>query len=219
MLGPAATACVGWEPAKASVVRLAANTTMIHSVRTTVAVAGRRIPRRLAHLTNMITRPSHTDSARRVTRRRYVTARAAVEEQSSSICPRSSGGSGASGIRPDSAAGRNAPSLRPAHVSHCSQCPVIKSRACSVRRPSQSASSTSSSEHPARPMRAMRSAPRALSSRPRACAVSACAAPRHAEGLGEIVVVQVVPQAQLCASRSRGGSSARMPRISDSSSA
>ena len=51
MLGPAATACVGWEPAKASVVRLAANTTMIHSVRTTVAVAGRRIPRRLAHLT------------------------------------------------------------------------------------------------------------------------------------------------------------------------
>ena len=89
----------------------------------------------------------------------------------SSTCSRSPEGSAAGGPTPDSSAARSARRLLFSQASHRSMCCVTRYRVGAVSvvsRPSQSASKVSSAGQASRPIRATRSAPRALSNLPRA---------------------------------------------------
>jgi len=77
-----------------------------------VAIATPGLARMLFQLTRLIACQkivNHVGSACRTTRRRYATASSSVETQQLMTCSRSSGGSGASGSRPERAVGRSPP--------------------------------------------------------------------------------------------------------------
>jgi hypothetical protein len=99
-----------WEPAKVSSRTLAA--TAAHTATAVVATAAPGLARMLPQLSCLIAREkraAHLASARRITRRRYATASSAAEEQRLKTFSRSSGGSAASGSKPERTVGRSAP--------------------------------------------------------------------------------------------------------------
>lgn len=158
------------EPARVMVVTLTAAATT-HNTTATAAIATPGWARMLLQPACLIARENRASqirSACRTTRRRYATASSAVEVHRLRTCSRSSGGSGASGSRRENAAGRIAPHPCWAQVWHSTMCQTTKSRVCSVSCPSQSASNSPSVGQASRPVNAMCSAPRALSSWSRA---------------------------------------------------
>jgi hypothetical protein len=219
-LGRAAKARAEWEPATVSMMMLTVAT--IHTITTTRTVATAGFSRMCAHLSRLTvgsTCGSDADPAGRVSRCRYATAPGALEKQRFNTRSRSSAGSGSRRIRPDIAAGRSSPSRWLAQDLHCSTCRAIRSRARWVRWPSQSARTVLSSGQAPFPARATSSAPRAFSSLVRAAVLRTCARLRGTPSTSaSSASCRSCRRLSSITSRSGGGSSARMPRISDNSS-